>query len=102
MEQYKQEFIDFLLNLGSLKVGGDFKLKSGRFSPYFIDIGNVNDGISTARLGELYAEALVNASQLEHKISLDYDNFIYGIPEKGIAPAITTSIALSSRLPPSY
>jgi orotate phosphoribosyltransferase len=51
MEKYKQDFIQFLLETGSLKVFDDPKddrtLKSGRISPWFVNIGDFNDGHST-------------------------------------------------------
>ena len=58
MERYKLNFIDFLLQSGALKIGGDFKLKSGRISPYFVNMG-MKDGVSIARLGDVYAEHIV-------------------------------------------
>ena len=38
MEQYKQEFIDFMVESNVLKFG-DFTLKSGRKSPFFMNAG---------------------------------------------------------------
>lgn len=86
MEKYKQDFIDFLLETGALKVGADFALKSKRLSPYFINVGDFNESISTARLGEAYAGAVKSSG-------VDFD-LVYGIPEKGVALAIATSIGL--------
>ena len=86
MEKYKQDFIEFLLSTGALKISGDFKLKSQRFSPYFVNIGDFNDGITTAALGDAYANAIKNSG-------VEFDS-LYGIPEKGIAIAISTSIGL--------
>lgn len=86
MEGYKQEFIDFLLETNALKIGPDFSLKSKRLSPYFINVGDFNDGLSTARLGEAYAQTIINSGK-------DFD-LVYGIPEKGVALAIATSIGL--------
>ena len=86
MEAYKQEFIGFLLKTGALKVGGDFTLKSGRSSPYFVNIGDFNDGVGTAQLGAAYAQAI-------KKSDADFD-LLYGIPEKGVGLAIATAIEL--------
>jgi len=58
LEQYKQDFIDFLLETGALKIGGDFTLKSKRQSPYFVNMGNFNDGQSISKLGQAYASAI--------------------------------------------
>jgi len=85
MERYKQEFVDFLLETGALKLG-DFTLKSKRISPYFINIGDFNDGRSIRVLGSAYAEAIKNSN-------IDFD-LLYGIPEKGISIVIATSIEL--------
>ena len=63
MENYKQEFIQFSLEEGVLKFG-EFKLKSGRISPYFFNVGLFNSGESINQLGQFYAKALI-ASQLE-------------------------------------
>ena len=38
MEQYKQEFIEFMIESNVLKFG-DFTLKSGRKSPFFMNAG---------------------------------------------------------------
>lgn len=48
MEEYKADFIEFLLKTGALRVGGDFTLKSKRSSPWFVNIGDFNDGASSA------------------------------------------------------
>lgn len=88
MADYKKEFIEFLLQTGALKVGGDFSLKSKRISPWFVNIGDFNDGKSSAALGVFYANA-VNASGV--KVDL-----LYGIPEKGNALSVGTAIAMSS------
>ena len=87
LTEYKRGFIEFLLSQGALKVDNDFSLKSGRSSPYFVNIGDFNDGISTAALGKAYAEA-IRASGVE------FDS-LYGIPEKGVSLAIASSIGLA-------
>lgn len=97
MEAYKKEFIEFLLQTGALKVRGiesqgkvvenDFSLKSQRSSPHFVNIGDFNDGLSTARLGEAYAAAIDDTGAV-------FD-LLYGIPEKGVSLAVATSIGLA-------
>ena len=57
MEQYKQEFIDFMVESDVLKFG-DFTLKSGRKSPFFMNAGAYVTGTQLARLGEYYAKAI--------------------------------------------
>src|SRR3989338_9616218 len=89
MEEYKTKFIDFLLKTRALKVGGDFSLKSQRTSPWFVNVGDFNDGESTAALGEFYADSILN-SKTEF-------NLLYGIPEKGNALAVATAIGLAKK-----
>ena len=91
MEDYKVDFINFLLKTGALKIGGDFTLKSKRISPWFVNIGDFNDAGSTKELGRFYGEALLNSSE-------QFD-ILYGIPEKGNALAVATAIALSTQKP---
>ena len=57
MEQYKQEFIEFMVESNVLKCG-DFTLKSGRKSPFFMNAGAYVTGSQLLRLGEFYAKAI--------------------------------------------
>ena len=57
MEQYKQEFIEFMVDSNVLKFG-DFTLKSGRKSPFFMNAGAYVTGTQLRRLGEYYAKAI--------------------------------------------
>ncbi len=91
MEVYKAQFINFLLETGALKIGGDFTLKSKRISPWFINIGDFNDAKSTEALGRYYARTLLSSDE-------QFD-ILYGIPEKGNALAVATAIALSTQRP---
>ena len=59
MEQYKKEFIDFMVECQVLKFGS-FTLKSGRQSPFFMNAGAYVTGGQLARLGEYYAKAIHN------------------------------------------
>ena len=86
MEQYKGEFIEFLVRAGVLTFG-DFVTKSGRKTPYFVNTGNYRLGSQLAELGRFYAGALtVNLRR-------GFDN-LYGPAYKGIPLAVTTAIAL--------
>lgn len=85
MENYKKEFIHFALQNGMLSFG-EFKLKSGRISPYFFNVGSFNDGRSLAKLGELYAQLL-----LKKKLGFD---MLFGPAYKGIPLVSATAIAL--------
>ena len=82
MENYKQQFIQFSLVEGVLKFG-EFKLKSGRISPYFFNVGLFNSGESINQLGQFYAKALIESR-------LNYD-MLFGPAYKGIS--IVTSLA---------
>ncbi len=85
MHNYQKEFIRFAIEKNVLRFG-EFKLKSGRLSPYFFNSGLFNDGESLTRLGEFYAAA-IQAS------AVNYD-MIYGPAYKGIPLACTLAIAL--------
>lgn len=86
MEAYKQEFIDFMLESNVLKFG-DFTLKSGRKSPFFMNAGGYVTGQQLKRLGEFYAKAIADT------YGLDFD-VLFGPAYKGIPLAVATAIAL--------
>lgn len=93
MEDYKKEFINFLLETGALKIGGDFTLKSKRSSPWFVNIGDFNDGLSSEALGKFYANSILSFFK---GFKDDFD-ILYGIPEKGNALAVATAIGLAQK-----
>lgn len=86
MEKYKSEFIDLMIDSGVLTFG-EFTLKSGRKSPYFINTGNYKTGKQIAMLGKYYAECVMNTIG---------DNFdvLFGPAYKGIPLATATAYAL--------
>lgn len=86
MLDYQKEFIQYALDCGVLKFG-EFKLKSGRISPYFFNTGLFNSGETLGRLGQFYAQTLI-ASKLDIDV-------LYGPAYKGIPLASATSIAYS-------
>ena len=87
MEQYKQEFIEFMVDSNVLKFG-DFTLKSGRRSPFFMNAGGYVTGSQLRRLGEYYARAI------HDNYGLDFD-VLFGPAYKGIPLAVATTMALS-------
>lgn len=86
MKDYQQQFIEFALASNVLRFG-EFKLKSGRVSPYFFNAGLFNHGAALARLGHFYAQAILDAE-------LDID-MIFGPAYKGIPLAAVTAAALA-------
>lgn len=88
MKDYQRQFIDFAIEIGAIRFG-EFTLKSGRLSPYFFNAGLFNTGSALARLGEYYAEAIIDAG-------LQFD-MLYGPAYKGIPLVATVSIALATR-----
>ena len=87
MESYKQEFIEFMVESQVLKFG-DFTLKSGRKSPFFMNAGAYVTGSQLRRLGEYYAKAIY-----EH-YGTDFD-VLFGPAYKGIPLSVATVIAFS-------
>lgn len=88
MEQYKKEFIEFMLECGVLTFG-DFTTKSGRKTPFFVNTGNYKTGSQLRRLGEFYAHAI------KENFGTDF-NILFGPAYKGIPLSVTTAISLSS------
>ena len=87
MEQYKQEFIDFMVESDVLKFG-DFTLKSGRKSPFFMNAGGYVTGTQLMKLGEYYAKAI------HDNYGTDFD-ILFGPAYKGIPLSVATTIAFS-------
>lgn len=87
MEQYKQEFIEFMVESEVLKFG-EFTLKSGRKSPFFMNAGAYVTGTQLRRLGEYYAKAI------HDNYGLDFD-VLFGPAYKGIPLSVATAMAIS-------
>lgn len=87
MEQYKKEFIDFMVDSQVLKFG-DFTLKSGRKSPFFMNAGAYVTGTQLKKLGEYYAKAI-------HDNYGDDFDVLFGPAYKGIPLSVVTAIAYS-------
>ena len=87
MEQYKQEFIEFMVESDVLKFG-EFTLKSGRKSPFFMNAGAYVTGSQLMHLGEYYAKAI------HEKYGDDFD-VLFGPAYKGIPISVVTAVAFS-------
>lgn len=87
MEAYKSEFIDFMVESDVLKFG-DFTLKSGRKSPFFMNAGSYVTGSQLMRLGEYYARAI-------HETYGDDFDVLFGPAYKGIPISVVTAVAYS-------
>ncbi len=85
MHAYQSRFVDYCLQRGALKFG-EFKLKSGRVSPYFFNAGIFNCGSDLAALAEFYADAIQHSET-------DFD-LLFGPAYKGIPLAAITASAL--------
>ncbi|MCD8009306.1 MAG: orotate phosphoribosyltransferase [Lachnospiraceae bacterium] len=89
MEQYKQEFIEFMVDCQVLRFG-DFVTKSGRQTPFFVNTGFYRTGAQLAKLGEYYAKAIAE------KYGTEFD-VLFGPAYKGIPLSVTTCVALSEK-----
>ncbi len=87
MEAYKQEFIEFMVDSQVLKFG-EFTLKSGRKSPFFMNAGGYVTGIQLRKLGEYYAKAIHDS------YGLDFD-VLFGPAYKGIPLAVAAAMTIS-------
>lgn len=87
MEQYKQQFIEFMVDSQVLKFG-EFTLKSGRKSPFFMNAGGYVTGTQLRKLGEYYARAIHDS------YGLDFD-VLFGPAYKGIPLSVATTMAIS-------
>lgn len=86
MEEYKKQFTDFMLSCNALKFG-DFTLKSGRCSPFFMNAGAYVEG------GQLHEIACYYAKAINDNFGLDFD-VLFGPAYKGIPLAVATAMAI--------
>lgn len=87
MESYKEEFIEFMVESKVLTFG-EFTLKSGRRSPFFMNAGGYVTGRQLRKLGEYYAKAI------HDNFGLDFD-VLFGPAYKGIPLSVATTMAIS-------
>lgn len=87
MEQYKEDFIHFMIDCNVLRFG-DFVTKSGRKTPFFVNTGYYRTGSQLKKLGQYYARAIVDS------FGNDFD-ILFGPAYKGIPLSVAATIALS-------
>lgn len=87
MESYKREFIEFMVESDVLKFG-EFTLKSGRKSPFFMNVGAYVTGTQLRKLGEYYAKAIHDTYGLEFDV-------LFGPAYKGIPLTVAATMAIS-------
>lgn len=87
MHAHQAAFVDLLVEYEVIRFG-DFTLKSGRRSPYFVNAGQLRTGDAIGRLGQAYAALL-----LQHEIRCD---LVFGPSYKGVPLAVSTAIALAA------
>lgn len=86
---YKKQFLDFLVASSAVKFG-EFTLKSGRISPYFVNFGSFDSSAKLARLGEFYAEHYIREN-------FPLDAVLFGPAYKGITLAVSTALELGKK-----
>lgn len=87
MNDYKKEFIEFMVDCGVLKFG-DFVTKSGRKTPFFVNTGFYRTGAQLRKLGGYYAQAIYD------KYGVDFD-VLFGPAYKGIPLTVATTMQIS-------
>ena len=88
--EFEVNFVEFLFKQGVLKFG-DFTLKSGRNSPYFLNLGEVNTAEGLIQLGDSYAELI--AHNVENG-NIPEPTYLFGPAYKGIPIAVATAMRL--------
>jgi orotate phosphoribosyltransferase len=89
MDDYKQQFIDFMVRSEVLTFG-DFTTKSGRKTPFFINTGRYKNGEQIAKLGDFYAQAMLSQFGTEFDV-------LFGPAYKGIPLCVATAMQLNAR-----
>ena len=89
MQKYKKQFAEFLVSADALQFG-EFKLKSGRVSPYFFNSSKFNTGPLIEQLGQYYASAI--------QYHVPECSLVFGPAYKGIPLCVAVATALSKKL----
>ena len=86
---YKKAFMELMVQSNVLTFG-EFTLKSGRIAPYFVNTGNYETGMQAAKLGEFYADCIMERG-------LQNVDALFGPAYKGIPLSVATAIALYNK-----
>lgn len=89
LANYQAKFLKLTIDAGVLRIGGEYKLKSGRISPYFFNAGLFNTGIALQAIGEAFADAII-ASGIEF-------DMLFGPAYKGIPLVAAVAIAFAAK-----
>lgn len=89
LANYQTKFLQLTIDAGVLRIGGEYKLKSGRISPYFFNAGLFNTGIALQAIGEAFADAII-ASGIEF-------DMLFGPAYKGIPLVTAVAIAFAAK-----
>ena len=88
MKDYQLEFLEFAIQSQVLRFG-EFKLKSGRVSPYFFNAGKFNNGAAMNAISRFFAESILDSG-------IQF-NVLFGPAYKGITLSCATAMALAER-----
>jgi anthranilate synthase component 2 len=90
LANYQAKFLKLIIDAGVLRIGGEYKLKSGRISPYFFNAGLFNTGIALQAIGEAFNSPLKNVSPVWHGVAsninvISKDKIFNNCPQKFLA-----------------
>ena len=85
----KKDFIEFIIRKSVIKFG-EYTTKSGRITPYFLNLGDISNGHDIRILAEMYADVIMK------NYSDDFDN-LFGPAYKGIPLVVSTATALDMK-----
>jgi orotate phosphoribosyltransferase len=88
VQPHQQAFVELLLRYEVIRFG-EFTLKSGRKSPYFVNAGQLRTGNAIAGLGRAYAAEIQRA-----QLACD---LVFGPAYKGVPLAVATAISLAEQ-----
>ncbi len=86
MHGHQAAFLELLLRYEVIRFG-EFTLKSGRKSPYFVNAGQLRTGAAITALGDAYA-----AHVMHHELRCD---LVFGPSYKGVPLAVATASGLA-------